>query len=82
MFYGCSYIKVVKWPTDISKGIGINFDFNASNSVTHDTIIGLLNILQDLTGKTAQKLTLGATNLNKLTADEKAIATNKNWTLA
>ena len=81
MFYGCTYLKVVKWTTDITKGIGINFDFSASTSITHDTIIGLLNILQDLNGKTAQKLTLGKTNLNKLTADEKAIATNKNWTL-
>jgi hypothetical protein len=38
--------------------------------------------LKDNTGQTAKTLTLGATNLAKLTVAEKAIAINKNWTLA
>ena len=61
-----------------------NFSVSLSSSsyLTHDSIIGLLNNLKDLTGDTAKTITLGSTNLAKLTDEEKAIATNKNWTLA
>ena len=40
----------------------------------------VINGLQTVT--TTQKLTLGATNLAKLTDGEKKIATDKGWTLA
>lgn len=61
-----------------------NFAINLSNShlLKHDSIVNLLENLKDLTGDTAKTLTLGSTNLAKLTDEEKAIATNKNWTLA
>lgn len=42
----------------------------------------LINGLADLTGQTAQTLTIGSNNLQKLTADDIAVATAKNWTLA
>jgi hypothetical protein len=42
----------------------------------------MLEALADRTGQTAKTLTMGATNLAKLTDGQKAIATNKNWTLA
>ena len=45
-------------------------------------MVAMFNSLKDLTGDTAKTLTLGSTNLAKLTAEQKAIATNKNWTLA
>ena len=45
-----------------------------------ESIIEVLNDLPTVT--TTQRLTLGSTNLAKLTDDEKAIATNKGWTLA
>ena len=45
-------------------------------------MIAMFNSLKDLTGDTAKTLTLGSTNLAKLTDEQKAIATNKNWTLA
>jgi hypothetical protein len=38
--------------------------------------------LGDNTGYTARKITIGATNLNRLSAAQKAIATGKNYTLA
>jgi hypothetical protein len=44
--------------------------------------VSWLNALYDRTGLSAYKLTMGSTNLNKLTNEQKAIATNKNWTLA
>lgn len=43
----------------------------------------LLNCAKDLTGTgTTKTITLGKTNLAKLTDEEKAIATQKGWTLA
>jgi surface protein len=42
----------------------------------------LINGLADLTGQTAQTLTLGAKLIAKLTEEDIAIATNKNWTIA
>ena len=46
------------------------------------SLLAIINGLADLTGKTQQTLALGATNKAKLTADEIATATNKNWKIA
>ena len=58
--------------------------FNLSNSskLTADSLLNVLNALADNTGGTTYKITLGSTNLAKLTDEQKAIATNKNYTLA
>ena len=63
---------------------GWKIALNLSNCVnlTHDSLMNIINGLADLTDATAVTLTLGATNLAKLTDEEKAIATAKNWTLA
>lgn len=56
----------------------INFSYCAN--LSQDSI---LNIIEHLaTINTAQTLTLGTVNLGKLTDAEKAIATQKGWTLA
>ena len=57
---------------------------NLSNStfMEHDSLVDILENLADLTGQSAKTITFGSTNLAKLTAEEKAIATNKNWTLS
>lgn len=55
---------------------------NVSSNLTVDGMVNLMNNLKDLTGETAKTLTLGETNLTKLTDEQKAIAINKNWTLA
>jgi hypothetical protein len=46
------------------------------------SIINTLNDYSTYTGTTVFKVTLGSTNLAKLTDAEKAIATEKGWTLA
>lgn len=63
---------------------GWNIALNLSKCVnlTHDSIMNVINGLADRTGQTALTLTLGSTNLAKLSDTEKAIAVNKNWTLA
>jgi hypothetical protein len=60
------------------------YSLTLTNSVLlqKEAILGILYNLKDLTSSSAKTLTLGATNLAKLTDEEKAIATNKNWTLA
>jgi surface protein len=42
----------------------------------------LINGLADLTGQTAQTLRLGGALIAKITEEDIAIATNKNWTLS
>ena len=58
-----------------------NLDLSVSTLYTRETILQWLNALADRTGQTAYKLTIGATNLAKLTEEDILIATNKNWTL-
>ena len=62
-------------------------DLSKSTNLTHDSLMSVINNLYDL--KTAygsstykQQLILGSENLAKLTSDEIAIATNKNWNVS
>lgn len=66
--------------TFVANTIGLALDFSECTALTHDSLLSILNGLK--TVETQLTLTLGATNLAKLTDDEKAIATNKNWLLA
>ncbi|MBK6089625.1 leucine-rich repeat domain-containing protein [Ruminococcus difficilis] len=78
-FYGCTSL------TDVTIESGFNcngLNLSASTQYTTETIVSWLESLADRTGQATFKLTVGKTNLNKLTAEQKAIATNKNWTLA
>ena len=61
---------------------GMKYAFNLSTAIfmTRDEIVNVLNNLGRVTSSTT--LTLGSTNLAKLTAEDKAIATGKGWTLA
>ena len=62
--------------------ISVSFDISDSTAFEESNLVEILSGLMDLTGKTSQTLTMGATNLAKLTDADKAIATNKNWVLA
>ena len=66
-------------------------DLSSCSNLTHDSLMSVINGLYDLNltynvanGGTlyTQQLVLGSTNLAKLTEEEKAIATNKGWTLS
>lgn len=50
--------------------------------LTQQSLVNMFNALADLTGEQAQTLAIGSANLAKLTNEQKAIATQKNWTLA
>jgi len=66
--------------------IGQNgFSVSGASRLTHESLMSIINALADYsedTSGTAWKVTLGSTNLEKLTAEEKAIAENKGWSLA
>ena len=69
--------------TDIGGLIGLkdNLQLNKCPKLTKESLLNVFNDAADVTAS-PKTLTLGSTNLNKLTDDEKAIATNKGWTLA
>ena len=56
------------------------FNVSSCNKLTHDSLMNIINVLK--VSDTAMTCTLGTTNLRKLTDAEKAIATQKGWTLA
>ncbi len=62
--------------------LNYNFDFKQSTKLTHESLMSIINALKDCseTG-TTNTCSLGSTNLAKLTDAEKAIATQKGWTL-
>lgn len=63
--------------------IGNNFPISAATKLSHDSLMSIIDHLKDYAGSgTTYTLTIGTTNLNKLTAAEKKIATDKGWTLA
>lgn len=63
-------------------GMKVDFDIHYSSRFTREALLEIINNCQDLTGQSAKTITMGSTNLAKLTDEDKLIATNKNWTLA
>lgn len=61
-------------------GMKVSFSISSSTKFTQEALVEILNNLATVT--TTQTLTMGATNLAKLTDEDKLIATNKGWTLA
>ena len=75
IFYSCSKLKEIHMI-----GMKVSFDISYSRNFTESALVEILNNLATVTS--TQTLTMGSTNLAKLTNEEKAIATNKGWTLA
>ena len=67
------------------KNIKVSFDIQRAPNLTVESLMNVINNLYDFVGNgstTTQTLTLGTTNLNKLTDEQKAVATNKGWQLS
>ena len=75
----CRNITTIVLEKDIDC-TGLNFSW--SSKLTAETMVNMFESLKDNTGTTAKTLTLGATNLAKLTDEQIQIATNKNWNVA
>lgn len=76
-FGGCTNLENIT----IEGVIGTDFDIKSA-PLTHDSIMSIINALKDYSGTSATvTLGLGTSNLEKLTENEKAIATERGWTL-
>ena len=75
MFVGCRSLKSI-----LMTNIGVSLDISASTKFEREDLVLILNNLKTVT--TTQTLKMGATNLARLTDEDKLIATNKGWTLA
>ena len=75
-FSGCVNLENIVGGIKYGKSI----NFSECTKLTHDSLLNIITALDPIT--TALTLTLGATNLAKLTDAEKKIATDKGWTLA
>lgn len=64
------------------KNLRTSLNLRYLTSLSHDSLVYLINNLYDRSTTTTATLTLGTTNLSKLTEEEKAVATEKGWTLA
>ena len=75
IFSKCTSLKSI-----LMYGMKVTFDISASTQFEREDLITILDNLATVTN--TQTLTMGSTNLAKLTDADKAIATNKGWTLA
>lgn len=78
MFYNCKNITDFTLTGTLNCD---NFKLSDSTNLTVDSLMNVINALVDLTGQSSKTLVLGSTNLAKLTDEQKAVATNKNWVL-
>lgn len=78
MFSGCNLLTEIKEIYNIP----VSLNLTSCNYLKCSTLLKILNALVDLSGQASKTLSLGSTNLAKLSDEEKAIATNKNWTLS
>ena len=75
MFYECNHLEEIHMIN-----IGDDLDIHFSTLFTREALLEIIGNLKTVTR--TKTLTMGATNLAKLTDEDKAIATNKGWTLA
>ena len=76
-FNGCSKLQNITFEGTIP----ISISFSSCSALSDISIENIITTLKDLTGQTAQTLTLHNTVGSKLTDEQKAIITAKNWEL-
>ena len=80
MFYRCMSLETIKCDGLQLPDINMLYiSFDSCSKLTVDSIVGLLNALPQSTHN--YSFQIGQTNIDKLSDDQKAIATNKGWTL-
>ena len=79
MFYRCSSLETIKCDGLQLPNINLSSIGLDKSPLTVDSIVGLLNALPQSTNN--YSFQIGQTNIDKLSDDQKAIATNKGWTL-
>lgn len=75
MFYNCSNLENLGGFVGLKAPLILSY----SNKITHQSLLNVIDGLADMTGQSQKTLNIGATNLAKLTAEQIAVATAKNW---
>lgn len=75
------YNNALKEVRFVANSISLSIIFSACSQLSDESIQSIIDGLADLTGNTAQTLTLHATVGGKLTDEQKATITAKNWEL-
>ena len=76
-FNGCNALEEVRFIGTIGKALDVHWSKNLSNA----SVQNIIDCLQDLTGTTAQKLTLYTAVVANMTEAQKTAVSSKNWTL-
>ena len=76
LFMSCSALKEIRFAGEIG-GTGLDLTYTR---LDHDSLLSLVNTLVNVGA--ARTVPLGSYNRNQLSDEEKAIATEKGWTLA
>ena len=77
-FQDCTNLKNIK----LTGSVGKSISFGHSQYLTDESIQNIIDVLMDRTGQTASVLTLHNNVKAKLTEEQIATITSKNWTLA
>ena len=72
--------------TNLRFGYDLNMEFGYSNikyctNLTQESVVSVLEGLYDRSSDTSLNAEIGSALIAKLTSDQIAIATNKNWTV-
>jgi len=62
--------------------LAVNLDLSSSRKLSVDSLMNVINEAKDLSSEGSATLTLGSTNIAKLTEQQIAIASAKGWTIA
>lgn len=79
-FY-CSALRNITFEGTIKSPANKTFVLHYSPLLTVESLMSCINHLYDYSSQESRTLSLGTTNLDKLTNEQKAIATAKGWTL-
>ena len=79
MFFSCVSLENIVF---VANSIKKSISFSDSNKLTVESIHSIINGLADLTGQTAQTITFHSDVKTKLTEEQIASATSKNWNIA
>ena len=81
LFLGCSKLKNIKFEGFIPVDSDGKISLQSASQLTIESLMSFINALKN-TGTSTYKVTIGSTNLAKLTPEQIQIATDKNITLA
>lgn len=76
-FDGCTNVEEI----NVIAVIAWNADFSFTDKLTAECLSDMIDQLYDYSGGEAHTLTIGATNRSRLTAEQIAAASAKNWTI-